>query len=423
MSPRRDDTAPAMPSSRADSRAVQPALDTRNGPESPGGEVTAVEAVRRALEAAAELRGGGSVEVDPTHVAAAIRSERRLRLDGRPLPTFAPLSRFWRAADGWVRTHANYPWHHNALLAALETGPDGVARAIEARPAAEVEARVYEAGGLAVAVRTATEWRALAGKRAPLIDTVTIPGAPPRPARRLRVLDLTRVIAGPVGTRMLGALGADVLRIDAPDRPELKLHQYDGLLAKRSAILDLADPRFQELLSGADIVVTGYRPGALDRFGLSPEALAVHHPGVVVVTLSSWGDTPRFASRRGFDSLVQAAAGIALAYGQPGALPCQLLDHTTGYLIAAAALEGVAAQRRDGGTTMARLALTATADDLLCRPPVIDTDFDPTPYLVELDPHLTAVAPPGRLDSEPLRWPGPPARYGGGTPAWLPNTA
>lgn len=100
-----------------------------------------------------------------------------------------------------------------------------------------------------------------------------------------------------------------------------------------------------------------------------------------------------------------------------------MLDHTTGYLIAAAALEGVTAQRRGGGTRIARLALTATADDLVRRPPVADTDFDPTPYLVDLDPHLTTVAAPGRLDGKPLCWPGPPVRYGGDPPAWLPNTA
>jgi hypothetical protein len=385
----------------------------------PGGEVVAVEAVKRALGAAAALRGGVSVEVDPAHVAAAIRSERLLRLDGQPLPAFAPLSRFWQAADGWIRTHANYPWHRDALLAALATDPDGVAGAIAALPAADVEARVYDAGGLAVAVRTIAQWRELAGAPAPLIDTEMIPGAPPRPARRLRVLDLTRVIAGPVGTRILGALGADVLRIDPPGRPELKLHQYDGLLAKRSAIMDLANPALHELLAGADIVVTGYRPGALERFGLSAQTLADRHPGLVVVTLSAWGDTPGFAGRRGFDSLVQAATGIALAYGEPGALPCQLLDHTTGYLIAAAAIEAITAQRRDGGTHIARLSLTATADDLLARPPVAAVDIDPTPYLIDLDPHLTAVTPPGRLDDQPLRWPGPPARYASATPAWL----
>ncbi len=383
----------------------------------------AVEAVERALQAAAGLQGAVSVEVDPLHVAAAIRSERLLRLDGQALPGFAPLSRFWRAADGWVRTHANYPWHREALLAAFAVAPAGVEAAIEALPAAEVEARVYEAGGLAVAVRTTRQWRELAGDPAPLIATETIPGAAPRPAGRLRVLDLTRVIAGPVGTRMLGALGADVLRIDPPGRPELTLHQYDGLLAKRSATLDLADRHLHELLASADIVVTGYRPRALDRFGLSPAMLADRHPGLVVVTLSAWGNTPGFAERRGFDSLVQAATGIALAYGEPGALPCQLLDHTTGYLIAAAALEGIAAQRSSGGTHFARVSLTATAEDLLRRAPVAQADVDAAPYLVDLDPHVTAVAPPGRLGSRPLRWPGPPAPYARDTPTWLPDRA
>lgn len=411
-----------MRSSPKKPRGDRPAPGQSRPREDPGGEAIAVEAVTRALEAAAVLRGGARVDVDPAHVAAAVRSERLLRLDGQPLPSFAPLSRFWAAADGWVRTHANYPWHRDALLSALATDPDGVGAVIGALPAAEVEERVYAAGGLAVAVRTAAQWLALAGEPASPTGTEIVPGAPPRPAHRLRVLDLTRVIAGPVGTRMLGALGAEVLRIDPPSRPELKLHQYDGLLAKRSALLDLTDPRLRTLLTGADIVVAGYRPGALDRFGLSPEALADHHPGVVVVTLSAWGDTPGFADRRGFDSLVQAATGISLSYGQPGALPCQLLDHTTGYLIAAAALESVAAQRRDGGTHIARLSLAATAEDLLRRPPVADTDFDPTPYLAKLGP-VTAVTPPGQLDDEPLRWPGPPTRYGTDTPAWLDETS
>lgn len=379
----------------------------------------AVEAVTRALEAAAAIRGGAAVEVDVAHVAAAVRSERLLRMDGAPIPGFAPLSRFWPAADGWVRTHANYPWHQNALLTALGAGVDDVGAAVAALPTAEVEERVFAAGGLAVTLRSVDEWRALAGDPGPLIKVSTIAGAAPRPGRRLRVLDLTRVIAGPVGTRLLGVLGADVLRLDPPGRPELELHQWDGLLGKRSAILDLADERREVLLEDTDIVVTGYRPGALDRFGLSPDALAERHPGVVVVTLSAWGDTPGFAGRRGFDSLVQAATGIASTYGEPGVLPCQLLDHVAGYLIAAAALEGVAAQRRSGGTHIARVALTAIAAELLRRPLVNDLDLDPTPYLVALSPHLTVVAPPGRLDQQPLRWPGPPTRYGADQPLWL----
>jgi hypothetical protein len=153
-----------------------------SGPgNSVGGEWLAVECVERALRAASVLRGGVEVELDPEHVAVAVRSERHLRLDGRSLAGFAPLSRYWRAADGWVRTHANYPWHRQALLSALHTGPGMVGEVIAELPAAEVEARVYAAGGLAVAVRTRSEWRALAGDAAEPIDRDEDPGGAPAP--------------------------------------------------------------------------------------------------------------------------------------------------------------------------------------------------------------------------------------------------
>ncbi|MEA2167093.1 MAG: hypothetical protein QOF76_393 [Solirubrobacteraceae bacterium] len=393
-----------------------------------GGEGFAVECVQRVLDAAAALCGGAAVTVDPLHVAAAVRSERHMRVGGEALAGFAPLSRFWRAADGWVRTHANYPWHRDALLCALRAEAERVEAAIAALPATEIEARVYAAGGLAVAVRTAGAWRAEAGDPGPLVATAAIAGAAPRPAvasgrpvTGLRVLDLTRVIAGPVATRMLGALGADVLRIDDPNRPELEMHQLDGLLGKRSAFLDLRTAagreRLEDLLAGADVVVTGYRPGALTGFGLDPDALARRHPGLVIVALSAWGNAKGFAGRRGFDSLVQAASGIALDYGDPGALPCQLLDHATGYLMAAASLEGVARQRAEGGTHVARLALAATAAHVLDGRRVEDVDPDPAPYLQRLG-DVVAVAPPGAVAGEPLRWPGPPAPYGAAEPAW-----
>jgi crotonobetainyl-CoA:carnitine CoA-transferase CaiB-like acyl-CoA transferase len=156
--------------------------------------------------------------------------------------------------------------------------------------------------------------------------------ARPRAPRRPRVLDLTRVIAGPVATRTLAAHGADVLRLDPPDRPEIPLRYWDTLPGKRSAQLDLgsAGGLGEELLAGADVVVLGYRPGALDRFGLSPDALAERHPGLVVVTLSAWGNHGAWASRRGFDSLVQAACGIAVTRAAPTRpAPCPLRRSTT----------------------------------------------------------------------------------------------
>ena len=395
-------------------------------------------------------RGSPTARLDRGHVAAAFRSEGYLRINGEQAgPGFAPLSRFWRAADGWVRTHGNYPWHRSALLRSLGCSgdPEAVAAAIAALDARQVEDLVIGAGGVAAAVRGEDGWRAeppgQAAAATRLVEGTSIGGAPPRwraagalPASGIRVLDLTRVIAGPVATRYLSALGAEVLRLDAPDQPELTLHAYDGLPGKRSALLDFGTAdgraRLHELLSGADVLVHGYRPHALDRFGLSPELLAERHPGLVVVRLSAWGSRGPWGDRRGFDSIVQAASGIAMAESpdgeRPGAMPCQLLDHGTGYLSAAAALQALARQSTHGGTQFRELSLARTAHWLLGLPraeaaPVgsASADGDDQGWLTTLDSAdgpVTTVRPPGQLDDEVLAWPRRLGRYGGDQPAW-----
>jgi hypothetical protein len=397
-------------------------------------------------------RGSPVARLDRGHIAAAFRSEAFLRVDGEPPgPGFAPLSRFWRAADGWVRTHGNYPWHRAALLRALGCGgaeegdPEPVGAAIAELGARQAEDLVTGAGGIAAAVRDEAGWRAeppgQAVAAAPLVRATPVGGAPPRwrpagalPASGIRVLDLTRVIAGPVATRYLGALGADVLRLDPPDRPELTMQTYDGLLAKRSALLDFGTAggraRLDELLAGADVLVHGYRPHALDRFGLDPRALAERHPGLVVVSLSAWGSRGPWGGRRGFDSIVQAASGIAMAESpdgeRPGALPCQLLDHGTGYLCAAAALQALARQSARGGTQFRELSLARTAHWLLGLPrETVQTppsgDGDGQAWLTTVDSAagpVTTVLPPGRLDDEALTWPRSLSRYGGDEAAW-----
>jgi hypothetical protein len=427
-------------------------------------EDVAIACAGTALLAAAALhaqRGGNSgsrgspvVRLDRRHVAAAFRSEAFLRVNGAPAGSgFAPLSRFWRAADGWVRTHGNYPWHRAALLRALgcaaDAGdPEPVAAAIAELGAREAEDLVTGAGGVAAAVRDEASWRAEPPGQAvaatPLVEATSVGGAPPRwrpagplPAAGIRVLDLTRVIAGPVATRYLGALGADVLRLDPPDRPELTMQTYDGLLAKRSALLDFGaadgQDRLHELLSGADVLVHGYRPHALDRFGLGPQALADRHPGLVVVSLSAWGSRGPWGGRRGFDSIVQAASGIAMAESpdgeRPGVLPCQLLDHGTGYLCAAAALQALTRQSARGGTQFRQLSLARTAQWLLGQPretaePPPAGDVDGQAWLTTLDSAagpVTTVLPPGRLDDEALTWPRGLSRYGGDEAAWSPR--
>ncbi|WP_175408716.1 CoA transferase [Streptomyces sp. TRM64462] len=412
--------------------------------------------------AAAELaavRGGGgpvpSVRVDDGAVATAFRSERFVRLDGWAWDGFASLSRFWRTADGWVRTHANYPHHRERLTSVLglpaDADPEAVAGALAERRAVEVEAAVYGAGGPAVAVRDAGAWAAeeqgALVARAPLLTLGRLgdaPGpVPPTagggggglPCAGVRVLDLTRVLAGPIATRTLALLGADVLRVDAPQLPESQGAHHDTGLGKRSALLDLgaaADRRtFDELVARADVVVTGYRPGALDRFGLTPEALAARRPGLVVARLSAWGRYGPWGARRGFDSLVQAATGIALLEGSPdapGALPAQALDHGTGYLLAAAVLRALTERHRGGGTWHAEAALAQTAHWLLHAPDAEPSPegggvpYTPEPYLRERDTplgRLRHAGSPVTYEGGPTDWARPPGRWGADAPRWL----
>ncbi|BDM71190.1 CoA transferase [Streptomyces nigrescens] len=429
-----------------------------------------------AAELAAARRGGPvpAVRVDEGAVATAFVSERHLRIDGRPMSTFAPLSRFWRAADGWVRTHANYPHHRARLLRALGL-PDGagvpeVAAELAGRAAEEIEETVYAAGGLAVAARTPGEWarhpQGAAAAAGPLLTLgplgaggppralPPLAGHPVRPAAGLRVLDLTRVIAGPVATRTLALLGADVLRIDAPQLPESQDAHSDTGFGKRSTALDLGSAAgratFEDLLAHADVVVTGYRPGALDRFGLAPEELAARRPGLVVARLSAWGDDGPWGGRRGFDSLVQVATGIAVveagADGTLGALPAQALDHGTGYLLAAAVLRALTEQTRTGGSFLATLALARTAhwlmhglaggagedgpvNGFMSEPMGVPADaaapggrgYDPADHLRETGSplgRLRHALPPVSFEGAPDTWATPPGRVATDAPVW-----
>ncbi|WP_225828184.1 CoA transferase [Streptomyces naphthomycinicus] len=393
-----------------------------------------------------------AVTVDDGAVAAAFHSERLVRVDGRTPDVFAPLSRFWRTADGWLRTHANYPHHRARLTAALGLPADAsvaeVAGRLAERSAPEAEEAVQAAGGLAVALRTPREWQAhpqaaeVAAR--PLVERARLDAAPARvlpaldpaaapllPAAGLRVLDLTRVLAGPVATRTLALLGADVLRLDAPWLPELPDQHADTGIGKRSAALDLDSGRetFEELLDTADVVVTGYRPGALDRFGLAPRALAERHPGLVVAQVSAWGAYGPWGGRRGFDSLVQVATGIAVAEGaaeRPGALPAQALDHGTGYLLAAAVLRALTEQSYDGGSRLVRAALARTAHWLThgIRPAPGEGAPYPGPdaWLTETDSalgRLRHVRPAVSFAGGPTAWRRPPVPWGSDTATWL----
>lgn len=412
----------------------------------------AVGAVGSAAAAASNLaaaRGGPrpAAPVDGRRVSASFRSDRLFRIAGRPVEGFAPLSGFWAASDGWLRTHANYPHHRAALIKALglddSAGSDDLARILAGMAATDAEERVVAAGGVCAAVRDPDQWRhhpqADALRRLPLLGCSVLTPAPPRrlgpppagpllPAAGLRVLDLTRVIAGPVATRTLALLGADVLRIDSPRLPEIGWQHLDTGMGKRSALLDLDGdhPTLERLLAEADVVVTGYRPGALDPRGLGPQQIAERKPGLVIASLSAWGSDGPWSQRRGFDSIVQAATGIATVESTdgitPGKLPAQALDHATGYLLAAGVLAAVAAQLEDGSTRHVQAHLARTAHWLLDHPdPQTRSLPDPRPALAERSTpsgRLRYPLPAVQIDTGPDDWDRVGSPWGADPPAW-----
>jgi crotonobetainyl-CoA:carnitine CoA-transferase CaiB-like acyl-CoA transferase len=421
-------------------------------------------AVGAASLAAAELLAARRGDAEPPMVrikegavATAFVSERHLRIDGRHHVNFAPLSRFWPASDGWVRTHANYPHHRARLLRALgveDIGDDDklvarVANVLAGRPAEEIQETVYAGGGLAVRVATAPVTRPLplvevehgdgGGDRSPRAraDGAAARPLPPAalPAQGVRVLDLTRVIAGPVATRTLALLGADVLRVDSPRLPETPEAHAETGLGKRSTLLDLtaaADrATFDELLASADVLVTGYRPGALGRLGLSAGDVRARHPALVVAQLCAWGwsGVGPWTERRGFDSLVQAGTGIAAVEaaddGTPGVLPAQALDHGTGYLLAAAVLRCLTARRTTGAGARVRLSLAGTAQWLLhgiAPDPLPGPPYAPDQYVTEPAPPGLGVRhalPPVHYDGVPSDWHHSATPWGSDTANWL----
>ncbi len=358
----------------------------------------------------------------------------------------------YRAADGWIRLHTNAPHHRAAALVALECAADRetVARTVGAWAATDLESAVVAAGGAAAAMRSLDEWREHPQGRAvasepPVIrraaSTVTTGSAPAehprtdRPLAGVRVLDLTRVLAGPVATRFLAGLGAQVLRIDPPtwDEPGVV---PDVTLGKRCTRLDLSRAtdvdRFVELLGSADVVVHGYRPDALAGLGFSSDRLHTLRPGLVEVSLDAYGWTGPWAGRRGFDSLVQMSAGIADAgmraagADRPTPLPVQALDHATGYLMAAAALRGLTTRRRDATGTSACVSLARTALALVDAPPATDADrldpLDPPAFdaATETTPWGPArrLVPPARIDGVRIGWDLPATDLGADPPRW-----
>lgn len=330
---------------------------------------------------------GGGVVVDRRLASMWFHASIRPQGWMPPAPWDA-LAGDYRAQDGWIRLHTNAPAHRAAAqrVLGLHSDKQAMASAVSQWSAAELEQAIVDAGGCAAQMRSVAEWndhpqgRAVNAEPLIHIERGTKAAAPlpemeaSRPLAGIRVLDLTRVLAGPVATRFLAGWGAEVLRIDPPDwdEPALIPELTPG---KRCARLDLRSAVdravFESLLASADVLVHGYRTGALDRLGYDAQTRQRLRPGLVDISLNAYGATGPWAGRRGFDSLVQMSTGIAQAgmtwrgNEQPVPLPVQALDHGTGYLMATAAIRGLVHRQRHGSGCIARLSLARTAKLLL----------------------------------------------------------
>jgi crotonobetainyl-CoA:carnitine CoA-transferase CaiB-like acyl-CoA transferase len=334
-----------------------------------------------------KMRSGQAqdVTVDMRHAVVECRSERYLRVDGKPPPpAWDAIAGIYRTRDAkFVRLHTNFPHHRDAVCQVLNCKPerDDVQAALLQWDGEAFETAAYAEGGVVAMMRSHDEWsatphaQALAGL--PLISITKIGEAAPkpwpagdRPLAGIRVLDLSRVIAGPVAGRTLAAHGADVLLISGPDLPAIPWLTIDTGRGKLTSFVDLKREQgrgvLRDLLTGADIFSQGYRPRAIAGLGFSPDDAARINPGIIYVTLSAHGHAGPWAQRRGFDSLVQTATGFNHAEGQaagvdgPKELPAQMLDHATGYFMAFGAMMAKARQAREGGSWHVQVSLART---------------------------------------------------------------
>ncbi|NDL63001.1 CoA transferase [Acerihabitans arboris] len=351
----------------------------------------AQSAIAAAALAACELghaRGAARqrVAVDMAH--AAVECSGWFSLDGRVPGPWDHFSGLYRCRDGHVRIHANFAHHREGALFLLGLDPANATRADAERALSAWDAFDYEQasagrGLVAAALRRFDQWddtpqgRAVAGQ--PLLTLERIGDAPPAdltplrddqlPLTGVRLLDLTRILAGPVGGRAFAALGGDVMLVNSPNLPNIE-SIADTSRGKRSTLVDLRTPQgcatLWRLIGHAHVFSQGYRPGGLAALGFSPEALAERRPGIVCVSLTAYGTQGPWAMRRGFDSLVQTAMGFnhaegeAAGNGRPRPLPMQILDQATGYLMVFGAAAALWRQRREGGSWHVQVSLAQT---------------------------------------------------------------
>ena len=350
---------------------------------------------------------GQQIGINTRHATASLRSSKYMKMDGKPAGAERhPIMGVYPARGGrWSYLHCNFPNHRDAALGVLgveEEDGEAVRRAVARWDALELEEAIIAAKGAGGMVRSMEEWarhpQAAAVASLPLLEIKKIGDSPPealpegsRPLSGVRVLDLTRVLAGPTCARTLAEHGADVMKITAPHLPSIGAQEYDTGHGKLSAHLDLREESdletMRELVRQADVFSQGYRPGTLAKRGLSPQDLAAVRPGIVYVSLSAFGRLGPWSERRGFDTVVQTVSGITDRQGElfPGSepgpqfYPVSAIDYLTGYLMAFGAMVALARRVREGGSWMVQISLAQTGRWLVNRGQVPEAELRDVP--------------------------------------------
>jgi hypothetical protein len=420
----------------------------------------AAAALGAAASAAADLwclRGGApqQIGIDVRAAAASLCSFLYQRVSGAAFKrTALATTALYRGRDGrWIHLHGGFRSREGTLaLLGCADDADAIARAVATWDAQALEDALAERGCCGVRLRSADEWRrhpqgiALAG--VPPIEIVKIGDAPAEPLRGprasesgarplsgARVLDLTRVLAGPTCARTMAEHGAEVLHIRGPRLPFVEPFVIDTNPGKRSCFLDLdrdeEAERLRALAREADVFSQGYRLGAFARRGFSPEALARMRPGIVVVSINCYGHEGPWAGRPGWEQLAQTTSGMALEHSgpeHPALVGAALNDYTTGYLGAAGAMLALARRATEGGSWHVRVSLARTAMWIMSLPRIagdaVARPVDPAeiaPWTIEMKTAwgaLERLGPIARMSATPPRWNLPPAKLGSHPAAW-----
>ncbi|EJT75687.1 hypothetical protein GGTG_05619 [Gaeumannomyces tritici R3-111a-1] len=327
-----------------------------------------------------KLRTVPKVHVQLAHAAVDFKSERLYTLDGKP-PTssWGPVGGLHKTSDGHIRVHDSFPNHRYGMLELLgldeKASRNDAAGKIANWSAVDLENVATAEGKLAAyALRSYAQWDCLPQSRAISSFPIDVNPLAPQPAdvsptpaqefpawmpsgsskclKGLRVVEMSRVIAAPLCGRTLAAHGADVVWVTSPSLPDLPAIDRDLGRGKRTVQLDIQKPedkaRLLRLLRTCDVFAQGFRPGSLASHGLSPAELAKGNPGIIMANLSAFGPRGPWSGRRGYDSLVQACAGMNVSEAEHAGngeaarpMPCQALDHAAGYFLTTGVLAAV----------------------------------------------------------------------------------